>query len=372
MSKKKKQISSIKFSFSVLSITIYLIISSILIFCTFYFKQEIEGFLNYNSITTTLDNDGLVMHTIEVGQAEAIIIKLPDNKNLMIDSGDDNNTSRQKVLSYLENNYFPLTDNKIIDYFILTHSDADHCGGVKEIFDEYEVKKVFRPKIYSSKYPYDYNLQTDHTKRMVNTNIYFNAITSIYNENCEISFSEAGIQIIESSYSITFYGPLQDYYDDVNEFSPIIVIEYNSKTIMLTGDATKNNEAEILDAYTLPEVDIYNAGHHGSKDSNSMNFLTEISPRYVVISCGLDNSYKHPHTETLNRLKEFTNDNFIFRTDKNGNIIVNIQSSGEIGVIVDVTTLNAYIKAEMMLAVVLIVLFSLFFARKTKNTKKTS
>lgn len=366
--KKSKSKQTLTLKFTTLSVVVFLVLSILLATLGFIFKDEIESILNYNSTTTVIDYDGLVMHTINVGQAEAIIIKLPDNKNMMIDSGDNTNESRTRLLSYLENTYFVKTENKKIDYFILTHSDADHVGGVKQVFDEYEILKTYRPKIYSSKNESDVAISNSLAKsKVVTTNIYATAITSINNEGCEIEFIESGIEINQTSYSINFYAPISDYYTNVNAFSPIITIEYCSKTIMLTGDITSESEAEVLENYTLPKVDVLNVAHHGSKYSSSSEFLEAIKPKYAIISAG--GEYDHPNVETLNRLSNYMTDNFIFRTDTNGNIIVNITQEGKIGVIVDVGSFKTEIKMEYLLIAIIVVLFCVLFIEKTTKTK---
>lgn len=364
--KNNKQNYTLKFT--TLGVVIFVVLSLLLVFVGFTFKDKIESLLNYNSLTTVVDYNGLVMHTIDVGQAEAIIIKLPDNKNMMIDSGDNTNESRTKLLSYLENTYFVATDNKKIDYFILTHSDADHVGGVKQVFDEYDILKTYRPKIYSSQNENDVQISNSLAKsKVVTTKIYGTAITSINNEGCEIEFIESGIEINEVSYSINFYAPISDYYSDVNSFSPVITIEYCSKTIMLTGDITSSSEAEVLENYTLPSIDVLNVAHHGSKYSSSSEFLEAIKPKYAIISSG--GEFDHPNVETLNRLNKYMNENNIFRTDTNGNIIVNITQSGEIGILVDVSSFKANIKMEYLLITTVVALFCILFVKKATKSK---
>lgn len=368
---KKKSKQNLTLKFTTLGVVLFIILSVLLSFFGFIFKDEIESLINYNSLTTVVDYNGLVMHTIDVGQAEAIMIKLPDNKNMMIDSGDNTNESRTKLLSYLENTYFVKTENKKIDYFILTHSDADHVGGVKQVFDNYEILKTFRPKIYSSLNESDIEISNGLSKcNKVNTKIYNTAITSINNEGCEIEFIESGIEISQTSYSINFYAPISDYYSNVNSYSPLISIEYCSKTIMLTGDITSEAEAEVLENYTLPLVDILNVAHHGSRYSSSSEFLEAIKPKYAIISSG--GEYDHPNIETLNRLNKYMTDNYIFRTDTNGNIIVNISQEGKIGVVVDVGSFKADIKMEYLLITIIVALFCILFVKnapKTKNNK---
>ena len=67
-------------------------------------------------------------------------------------------------------------------------------------------------------------------------------------------------------------------------------------------------------------ADIIKLGHHGSTSSGSKDFLEAVAPKYGVISCGKDNSYKHPAEETINTLEELNIT--YFRTDLHGTVTV--------------------------------------------------
>lgn len=367
MAKYRKQ----KFKFTKASIITFIIISIILSVITFVFKSEIEGLINKTNSNITLDENGLVMHMIDVGQAEAIMIKLPDGKNMLIDSGNVGNENNEKLNNYLDN-YFKNLSNKEIDYFVLTHSDADHCGGAPMIFDNYQINKVFRPNIFSKNLDSEKQIETTYSKKYVTTKIWENTITKMYSEpNCQIEYSKAGIEIVESTYQIEFLSPNKDNYSNVNSYSPLIVIEFEGRKIMLTGDATEDTEESALN--NLYDIDILNVAHHGSSTSTSAEFLEKVKPEYAMISCNKDdgNNYNHPHQEVLNRLSEYMSRSRIYRTDINGNVICNITQNGEISFFVDVMNTSVYIKAEYILiccvGLVFIVCFSINFSKKRKT-----
>ena len=90
--------------------------------------------------------------------------------------------------------------------------------------------------------------------------------------------------------------------------------------MIITGDAEKKEEADMISSgYTL-KSDLYVAGHHGSASSSSSPFVSAVSPSYVWINCGKDNSYGHPSTETLQVFKDHNEQ--IFRTDDQGEVSV--------------------------------------------------
>jgi len=69
-----------------------------------------------------------------------------------------------------------------------------------------------------------------------------------------------------------------------------------------------------------PQTDVLKAGHHGSSTSSSQNFLNQLKPSLIVISCGKNNDYGHPHKETLQRYNKL--DASIYRTDESGDILI--------------------------------------------------
>lgn len=365
---KRKSVKT-KYIFTKVRVITFVLVSIILCCVAFAYKKPIETFVNKES-NNVIDYNGLIMHTIDVGQAEAIMIKLPDDKNLLVDSGNTGKTKNENLKSYLINNYFKQTDNKIIDYFIITHSDSDHCGGATMIFNEFQVNKVFRPNIYSSTSSKEvvYDSSKDQS---VSRTVWSEVIDSMYDEpNCEVVFSKKGIEIVESEYSIKFYSPTEDNYSDVNSYSPIVVLEYKNRKIMLTGDATTETEMGALSS--LPDIDILKVAHHGSRTSTCSQFLQKVQPEYAIISCNSNdgNNYGHPHQETLNKLMEYMDENDIYRTDLNGNIVLNIDNNSEIKFVLDVQGNTYYIKVEYLLVGSICILFIFCFAFNKKKANK--
>ena len=75
----------------------------------------------------------------------------------------------------------------------------------------------------------------------------------------------------------------------------------------------------IANGYDL-RADVFLAGHHGSATSNTLPFVQAVSPEYAVISCGKDNSYGHPHEDTLKNFESCGAE--VLRTDISGSIII--------------------------------------------------
>ena len=112
--------------------------------------------------------------------------------------------------------------------------------------------------------------------------------------------------------------PVQSY-DDNNNNSIVLRLDYGDNSFLFTGDAESQAEADILASGADVEADVLKVGHHGSSTSTSDEFLAAVSPEYAVISCGEGNSYGHPHAETLNKLRQ--NGITVYRTDEQGTIV---------------------------------------------------
>lgn len=92
------------------------------------------------------------------------------------------------------------------------------------------------------------------------------------------------------------------------------------------GDAGKISEKYLLDAYNFDKVDILKLGHHGSRNSSSIEFLNKINPNNIFISVGLNNRFGHPHKETLERTKNIKT----YMTSINGMIKIILKDNIEI------------------------------------------
>lgn len=298
------------------------------------------------------------MHFIDVNQADAILIEFPTGEKMLIDSGDNNSASQTKLENYLSSVDFKVENNeKVLDYFVLTHSDSDHIGGAVNIFQNYKVKNCVRPNVKSS----SEGVYDDETA-FTNTQIYNNVILAINNEegcecfvSCEtltfasIDYTSSKLNVDALTWKITFLTPITEKLPyksgssfEYNNYSPLMLLEFMGKKIMFTGDAEKEVEADFVEYYSSKhmlanfDVDVLKVGHHGSKTSSTSEFLEVVKPEYAIIEVGLNNTYHHPDSETIENLKEIgLTENDIYRTDKNGNILVGITSKGELRLVAD-------------------------------------
>lgn len=306
------------------------------------FRKDEEPVLSTaGGYETKVDEFGELKVTfLDVGQADCIIIELPDGKNMIIDGGDFK--SDQTIIS----NYTKDNNINTFHYMLLTHSDRDHVGNLDWVLDNYKVNFIFRPNVYSlndlsKDIPDTFNRRVDNSSAYIcDTDTYAEFIVSAYNEGCVTEYvnkdSDFSNKMIcgdkELSYTFDFLTPVANRemvtYKDANNYSPIFTLEYAGKKIMFNGDAEKKMLEEFLTNYQMKDndVDVLKVGHHGSENATTLNFINEITPEYGVIMCELGNDFKHPHKEALEILE---NSNMqVYRTDCNGTIILKVSSNG--------------------------------------------
>ena len=234
----------------------------------------------------------LTVHIIDVGQADSILIMLPNGENMLIDGGEANKSS--VVQSYLNQNNITT-----IDYLVATHPHSDHIGGLPGIINNFTIKYVYMPN-------------KAHT-----TNAYNNLITSISNKNLRPIAAKAGVNILSlPNIQIDIIAPMHDNYSELNDFSAVIKVTYENTSFLFMGDAETTSERDITADVS---ANVLKIGHHGSDTSTSEEFLKHVNPAYAVISSGKGNSYGHPTDIILQRLNNAGV--AVFRTDMSGTVI---------------------------------------------------
>ena len=241
----------------------------------------------------------LEMHVLDVGQADSIFILLPTGQTMLIDAGNPKDGAT--VAGYLE-----AEGVARIDYLIGTHPHADHIGGMPSVLERYEIGAVYLPAL-------DAGFKKSKT--------YESMEAQIKRKNVPVLTAEGGITVIEKeNLKAAFVAPNSGKYTSENNYSAVLRITYGDTTFLLTGDAERESEAEMLSKGYDLEADVLKVGHHGSDTSSSPEFIAKVKPKYAIISVGKGNSYGHPADATLATLGGFVDG--LYRTDENGTVVI--------------------------------------------------
>jgi len=257
-------------------------------------RSQFATFL-YKTIQKTTDKyKEMQAHFIDVGQGDSILIQTANGENILIDAGIK--SAGQKVVSFLKEK-----DVGKLDMVVATHPHADHIGGLIPVLNEFKVDKFI-----DSGMP--------HTSQT-----YYDLLSLIDSKDIPFEIPKTGQKYSFGDFKMTVLH-VDSNAKNVNDSSVVLKGEYDNISFMLTGDAEKDVENAMVNSKFDLESTIYKAGHHGSSTSSTTAFINQVKPETTILSYGKNNSYGHPDSVVVNRLKNIGAD--IYSTADSGNITI--------------------------------------------------
>ncbi len=238
------------------------------------------------------EKEMMKVHFLDVEQGLCIFVQMGDE--VLIYDGGERDTS-SKVVAYLEEE--GVTE---IDYMISSHYDSDHVSGLIGCLNAFDVKNVI-----GSDYEHE-------------SNLYLSFMEAVKDEGLRMQYPEVGTEYAFGDATITILSP-EEIQKDSNANSVAIKLSYDDMDFIFTGDADYGSEKDMVASGINLDCEVLSAGHHGSSSSTSSLFLEKTNPYYVVISCGKDNSYGHPHVEVVEMLEAMEVQ--LFRNDVQGTVV---------------------------------------------------
>lgn len=233
------------------------------------------------------------VHFIDVGQGDSILIEA-NGRYMLIDAGQNDKGST--VVKYLNK-----LGVKKLDYVIATHPHNDHIGGIDTVINAFKIGKVIMSNV------------------TVDSETYEDVLDAIKDKNVKTIEAKVGKEYHLGDASFIIISPNGTDYDSLNDYSVGIKLTYGSNSFILAGDAQEISEKEMLENGIDLSADVLKLSHHGSSTSNKNSFLDKVDPEYAVISVGTGNKYEHPHSETMQAMKD--RDINVYRTNEQGTII---------------------------------------------------
>jgi competence protein ComEC len=234
---------------------------------------------------------------LDVGQGDSILIQ-KGTSQILIDGGPSGKTELAALGKYLP--YF----DREIEIVVATHPDRDHIGGLIDVARSYKIGKVLTTAAEKD---------TAVFKEWKEIREYDKIETMEAMRGDEIELGGAKLKIVFPEGSVAAAA------GDANNKSVVARLDYADNSFLFTGDIESPAEREILAGGENIDVDFLKIAHHGSKYSSSDEFLDAVSPKDAIISVGANNSYGHPHEETLEKLNSRGIN--ILRTDEKGDVV---------------------------------------------------
>ena len=255
--------------------------------------------------------DGVQVHFLDVGQADAILILEESGgirRTMMIDTGD-RKTARQ-VTAYVR-----ARGVEQLEWLVLTHPHADHIGGAAYLMESLPVGSCLLPSIETNTATYG----------RVAERLEEFAISRVY--------PNPGDRFSLGSAAFTVMAPHPVAYPVANDWSIVLMMEAAGRRVLFTGDAQVRSEEDML-AFSkqLPlGADVLKVGHHGSDSSSSYGFIQAVSPEIAVVSCGRDEQREYPMEDVWQNLLD-AGVARVYLTRMQGTVVLDIRPDGEMRV----------------------------------------
>ena len=282
----------------------------------FQFKRFAKNFvyptaIAFLSISAVFINEfekfnNLQLTVLSVGHGQAICVRTPDDKNLIIDAGS---MSRNNVGDNIVNPFLNYIAASKIDSVFVSHDDIDHYNGLPEILNKHKCKNVYT------------------TRQFIQS-----AATSVTDANlCEfirlrnIPLCVAPEKISLGKTTIARLWPKESSAETPlsdNESSLVLLLEYAGRKILLCSDITAEAQRQLMDLYPQLDVDLIVTPHHGSGRTLEPIFLNTFKPEFLITSCS-----EARLTSISEEIKKFGQS---YYTCKDGAITVSVNRIGQI------------------------------------------
>jgi len=246
----------------------------------------------------------LLVEAIDVGQGDSLLLITPDGKTMLVDGGGFGGAPHQATQNFDigEEVVSPTLWSRGIrhlDVVVLSHAHSDHMGGLPAVLRNFKPDELWVGENPPSE-------------------AYIALLEEARSLGVRVRSMRGGDRATLGTAEVRVLAPLPQYRpgsEPSNNDSLVLHVGYGSTSVLLEGDAEGPIERGMLAEYPL-ESTLLKVGHHGSATSTQPEFLSRVSPRFAIISCGLHNHYGHPREEVLESLEK--SHVRTFSTDING------------------------------------------------------
>lgn len=242
----------------------------------------ILNFFTWGAVLSATPKGLVQISFLDIGQGDSILIQATNGNTILIDGGPDRGVL-EKVAKELP--FF----SRHIDLLLESHPDKDHIGGLPFVLSKYSTGGFIEPGVLSK------NTIDDEIQK------------NLKQKNIPAFLARKGmvIDMGDSSYAEILFPDRDVSGMETNDASIVLKYVFGDTCFLLTGDSPEKIERYLIGVYKEDlHCQVLKAGHHGSRGSTGEQYLHFVQPEYAIISAGKNNSYGHPHQETLDRLQK--------------------------------------------------------------------
>ena len=239
---------------------------------------------------------------IDVGQGTAVLIRTADHA-LLYDTGPafaDSDAGERIVVPYLR-----ASGVGALSGVIVSHDDSDHSGGLQSVLRDVPTGWLLHGLPTASPL-----LEAAPSPR-----------------HCQRGqrWQWDGVRFEILNPPVTAYA--ESNRRD-NDYSCVLKVSQGGQSLLITGDAERRGELELLESGADVSATVLVAGHHGSRTSSLPEFVERVHPRYGVFTVGYRNRFGHPNPLVVARFRALNSN--VLRSDSGGLIRLTF---GEAGVV---------------------------------------
>ncbi|MGC4121034.1 MAG: MBL fold metallo-hydrolase [Myxococcales bacterium] len=200
----------------------------------------------------------LAVHVLDVGQGDAIFIRSPAGKTVLIDAGTPE--SSRRLVSRLHE----LVPGQL-DLVLMTHPHADHIGGMEAVIRDLGARIFMEPGF-------------DHPSPL-----YSHLLKAVESKGVQLKVGKAGNNVeIGGGAVMHLLAPKDPFFhntrSDANANSIVIRLSYGKTAFYLAADSEAETEKRILESGEELSADVYKVAHHGSRHSSTPELAREDPP----------------------------------------------------------------------------------------------
>lgn len=273
-----------------------------LLFAALLFLLVLTGCESGQTASRTPADGETLVTFLDTGQSNATLIQPASGENILIDTGDT--SSREELIQDLKD----LGVDRI-DLLVITHWHLDHAGGAVQVMENFPVDEVF---------------MTDNVNSNKTTT---KALETIQKDGIQATVPKVGESRTFGDTTFTVVGPVESYKDQ-NESSIVIRMTHGGDSFLFPGDMEGEATESLVESGQDLTTNVLLAPHHGSAYAVSEEFWDALGPNLdaIVVECGKNNKYGHPHKEVLQYAKEHQIP--LYRTDEDGEIQITSNGNG--------------------------------------------
>ncbi len=262
---------------------------------------------------------GFEISYLDVGQGDGAMIRTASGTVCFVDGGstDVTGVGTYRILPFLKSKGI-----RAVDYWLISHADEDHVNGFYEVLEAgYDVRCVVITNYMPDSQAKQKLLRTVECYGVPLVQV--KAGQTLYLDRT--GHRQKGTQERTASECLRILAPVRQLTDS-NAACLVCLYEDAHVKALFTGDIGAEEERELLERGLAQPVDLYKAAHHGSRYSNTEEYVTMLAPRLSVISCARRNRYGHPAQEAIDHIRASGSD--ILYTMYSGQIKVRLIQGG--------------------------------------------